>query len=355
MLSLDECYEILELQPGAQAAELKAAYRDLAFVWHPDRFSHSARLQEKAEEKFLQIKEAYELLSTHLSRPSGVSAALPAPTSPPKAVDLPSPPVVSDHPPGDAWDHVRSGDAHLEKRDYSRAEEAYKRSLRLKAGNVHPHFGLGNVYFQRGLSEERQGSFSAARDLFAEAIASFQQALDLQPTFAAAHKGMGDVYLHQKQYAQAEQSYKKALIHRPDDLPSCIGLGLSCSGLGCPERAELAYKKAISLGHDDPLPYESLGTLYYNQGRYEEAEGIYKHLLALIPAQSKPYDLLGQVYSRQKRYDEAIQIFQEALRIAPNDWKVRQQMQWALSARAEPAPAKSRWPFKGKFAAGRNP
>ncbi len=33
---LTECYDLLGLSPGASPAELKAAYRDLAKVWHPD-------------------------------------------------------------------------------------------------------------------------------------------------------------------------------------------------------------------------------------------------------------------------------------------------------------------------------
>lgn len=44
--------------------ELKAAHRDLAKVWHPDRFQHDPRLQEKAQEKLKEINEAYDLLSS---------------------------------------------------------------------------------------------------------------------------------------------------------------------------------------------------------------------------------------------------------------------------------------------------
>jgi cytoskeletal protein RodZ len=42
--------------------ELKSAYRDLAKVWHPDRFAHDPRLQQKAQEKLKEINDAYEQL-----------------------------------------------------------------------------------------------------------------------------------------------------------------------------------------------------------------------------------------------------------------------------------------------------
>jgi DnaJ-like protein len=60
--ALTECYDLLGLSPGASSEELKAAHRDLAKVWHPDRFLHDPRLQEKAQEKLKQINEAYEQL-----------------------------------------------------------------------------------------------------------------------------------------------------------------------------------------------------------------------------------------------------------------------------------------------------
>lgn len=56
------CLELLGMKPGASVQEIKAAYRDLAKVWHPDRFAHDPRLQEKAQDKLKEINEAYEAL-----------------------------------------------------------------------------------------------------------------------------------------------------------------------------------------------------------------------------------------------------------------------------------------------------
>lgn len=58
------CLEILGLASGASAQEIKAAYRDLAKVWHPDRFTHEPRLQLKAQEQLKEINDAYQGLLT---------------------------------------------------------------------------------------------------------------------------------------------------------------------------------------------------------------------------------------------------------------------------------------------------
>jgi hypothetical protein len=61
---LGKAYELLGVKPGVSMRELKAAHRDLAKVWHPDRFGHDPRLQEKAQEKLKEFNEAYELISS---------------------------------------------------------------------------------------------------------------------------------------------------------------------------------------------------------------------------------------------------------------------------------------------------
>ncbi len=57
---LSKCYELLGVTPGISAQGLKTAHRDLAKIWHPDRFSHEPRLQQKAQEKLQEINQAYD-------------------------------------------------------------------------------------------------------------------------------------------------------------------------------------------------------------------------------------------------------------------------------------------------------
>jgi curved DNA-binding protein CbpA len=71
--SIETFYEILELKVGASQNEIKDAYRDLAKVWHPDRFSHDPKLQIKAEEKLKLINQAYEKLRSYNYEPNNFS------------------------------------------------------------------------------------------------------------------------------------------------------------------------------------------------------------------------------------------------------------------------------------------
>lgn len=78
-ISTERAYRVLGLTPGAPKEAVHRAYRDLAQVWHPDRFAHSPRLQEKAQDNLRRINEAYEALRDHQppeESPSGVYARL---------------------------------------------------------------------------------------------------------------------------------------------------------------------------------------------------------------------------------------------------------------------------------------
>lgn len=62
-----ESYSVLRLKPDASEREIKAAYRDLAQIYHPDRFNSSNdRLKQTAEGEMKRLNVAYEHIMEHL-------------------------------------------------------------------------------------------------------------------------------------------------------------------------------------------------------------------------------------------------------------------------------------------------
>ncbi len=78
---LSHYYQVLGLTAGASLAEVNQAYRDLAFVWHPDRMPpDNQRLYQKALAKLQEINQARDYLRRHVT----VSPPAPhCPTPPP--------------------------------------------------------------------------------------------------------------------------------------------------------------------------------------------------------------------------------------------------------------------------------
>ena len=95
MKDLGAEYKILELIPGASWEEVNQAYKDLAFIWHPDRIPvNNLRLRQKAADKLKQINRARDLLRQELETPA--KAAQPKTKTPPKE-PVRSPRYQNDH------------------------------------------------------------------------------------------------------------------------------------------------------------------------------------------------------------------------------------------------------------------
>jgi hypothetical protein len=67
MDDLLKSYQVLRLTPGAPLEEAKQAYRNAAWLWHPDRFPRESYIQERAQKKIREINAAYERIRAHFA------------------------------------------------------------------------------------------------------------------------------------------------------------------------------------------------------------------------------------------------------------------------------------------------
>lgn len=51
--------QVLGIPPGSGTEEVQRSYRELVKVWHPD---HNRLRAEEAEQRFIELQEAYEVL-----------------------------------------------------------------------------------------------------------------------------------------------------------------------------------------------------------------------------------------------------------------------------------------------------
>jgi curved DNA-binding protein CbpA len=65
---LEDAYRELNLKPWANLQEVKNAYRELALLWHPDRFNARPGHLTRAHHKMTRINLAYERIRKALSR-----------------------------------------------------------------------------------------------------------------------------------------------------------------------------------------------------------------------------------------------------------------------------------------------
>ena len=76
MVKLDECYQVLGIDPGATPEDVEEAYSELSRVWGTERFPNDDHVLRIAEKKMAEIDAAHDALlsflgSTEKARPPG--------------------------------------------------------------------------------------------------------------------------------------------------------------------------------------------------------------------------------------------------------------------------------------------
>jgi TolB-like protein/Tfp pilus assembly protein PilF len=155
----------------------------------------------------------------------------------------------------------------------------------------------------------------------------FERALDLDPTFAAAHAGLSSTY-HQlavqsllptsEALPRARKAAEDALQLDPELAAghSCLAAALSWY-YGDMEGAERHFRRAIELAPSYARAYRSLAVHLRNLGRFEEALTMVRRAGELDPLSPGAYNQEGAILYMSHRYEEAIAKFQQLLRVDP--------------------------------------
>jgi len=68
-----QAYQVFGLAPGAPFDDIKKEYRNLALVFHPDKYEAGSTRQKWAQDKLIQINNAYDLLKEFYAKyPDGI-------------------------------------------------------------------------------------------------------------------------------------------------------------------------------------------------------------------------------------------------------------------------------------------
>lgn len=117
----------------------------------------------------------------------------------------------------------------------------------------------------------------------ADAIASYQRAIDLNPGHWIAQHNLGCTLLQMKRPAEALAAFD-AVAQRAGNFAPCFkNRGIALKDLGRPEEAIASYRQAIALTPDDVEAWINLGQCLARQRQFAEAFAAYDRAMALKP------------------------------------------------------------------------
>lgn len=152
--------------------------------------------------------------------------------------------------------------------------------------------------FEQGKQWAQQGNLQGA-------VASFSEAIRLQPDYIAAYNQLGNALQGLGQMEQAIAAYQSLLAINPNVAQAYCNLGAIWQMQGKTQEAIAAYQKAIQLKPDFTLAYLNLGRLHANQQSWLAAAQCLEEAVRLQPTAAVYYDL-GNVWQQLGETEKAI-------------------------------------------------
>src|ERR1700745_4125600 len=131
---------------------------------------------------------------------------------------------------------------------------------------------------------------------------------------AKLYSALGAAYEQRKDYKDAIDAYRHAIVLDRDNLDAIRGLAENLLNDGQLDAALEQYKVIADSNPEDAQTYVRIAEIYRRQGKYDQALENLKRADTLVPdTMDVPYSMAA-VYQAQGRYDDAIKLLQDLVK-----------------------------------------
>ena len=163
-----------------------------------------------------------------------------------------------------------------------------------------------------------RGACYAGLDQKDAAVESYKQAVLLKPDYAKAHYNLGGALQEIGQLDDAVKSYESAIALEPENAEAHNNLGNVLRELEQLDAAINSYEKAIVINPNYVEAHYSLGLTFQELGQLENTVNSYKKVVAIKPDFAGMHNNLGNVYRELGELDAALKSYKKALAIQPD-------------------------------------
>lgn len=166
-------------------------------------------------------------------------------------------------------------------------------------------------YFNNGIDFADLGRY-------AEAVASYDKAIAINPDYAGVWNYRGIALGKLGRHAEAVASFDKAIDFNPNHASALLNCrGFSLSQLGRYEEALASYDKAIDINPDDAELWDARGVVLGKLDRHGQAHASYVRASTLNPNSIKICEGIRNELKELKRYDEAFAANNRVIQLDP--------------------------------------
>lgn len=200
-------------------------------------------------------------------------------------------------------DHLLLGRLYRFNNDLQKAEAELKTAIKLDPGSEEAVTTLAVLY-----SDEGDTSHAL------KVLSSIPESARSAKLYAA----LGAAYEQRKEYKNAIDAYKHAIVLDRDNLDAIRGLAENYMNDGQLDAALEQYKVIVDSNPEDAQSYLQIADIYRHQAKYDLALENLKKADALAPdSAGVPYNM-AMIYEAQGRYDDAVKLLQDLLKKTDN-------------------------------------
>ena len=158
---------------------------------------------------------------------------------------------------------------------------------------------------------------------FEEALRNYNRVITLTnnrgPLAATANFRIGNLYMAQGKFGNAQVAFERAIALNPGDAESHNNLGEALGELKQYPRALEAFNRAISLDQKLLKAKYNQAVSYDRMGNFRYSEFVFRSLIKSSPHYSLSYDGLAVTLSKAGRAKEAIAFHEKAISLDPRE------------------------------------
>ncbi len=157
-----------------------------------------------------------------------------------------------------------------------------------------------------------------------EALDVLKEGLGLYPNSVELHIGVGYAYHAREEYAWARRSFEEALVLDPDHEDALAGLGETLLKFGQQARAIKSFQHTLELGYQDDVELMlQIGRALFREGLIEESKQFFEIAAQQTPDAAEAISCIGYAEHRLGNDDSAIATLRRALQMDPDHTEAR--------------------------------
>jgi regulator of sirC expression with transglutaminase-like and TPR domain len=199
---------------------------------------------------------------------------------------------------------VLRGDYWMGREEWDKALATFDEAVRLDPNSAGAHHGRGAARLMKGQLD------AAVKDLDA--------AVRLDPKDPAALYTRGHVWVSKGDWGRAVADFTRVLELRPGDFRALNDRAAAHARRGDWDKAIADLDAAVRAEPDEPALYRGRGAAWAAKGDWDKAIADYDHLLGLDPADVGGLFGRGKAWHRKGDPGRAVTDFDEAIRLVPD-------------------------------------